>query len=89
MEAWLKIAMLEKIAEEQTRELIRMRAENSRYREARGHPEGARAESTLNEMKKCLKGAMRHLMTRRVRPEISKNASSALDAEELVDSSDL
>ena len=86
MEAWLKIAMLEKIAEEQTRELIRVKAENSRYRETRGHPEDAKAESTLNEMKKCLKGAMRHLMTRRPRPEISKKA---LDAEELIDSSDL
>ena len=84
MEAQMKITVLEKIAEEQARELIRLRAENSYHRDARGHPEDVPTESTLNEMKKCLKGAMRHLMTRKPRPEISEKA---LDVE--VDSSDL
>ena len=90
--------MLEKIAEDQARELIRVKAENSHHREVQGHSEDAKKEFGLEDMKRYLKGAMRHLMVRQERPALSKtgsgsarkkSSSSALDTEEPVDSSDL
>ena len=90
--------MLEKIAEDQARELIRVKAEYGHHREAQGHSEDAKKEFGLEDMKRYLKGAMRHLMVRQERPMLSKtgsgsarkkNSSSALDTEEPVDSSDI